>query len=173
MSRCVRLPSCPNLHEIQSRIWSGLYPPSGECCEPLQQAAQMTPFLGGGGSSIACSSSCCAICSRVSSRIDTVSVKNESYSIDERPALSCTTQACSRETGKRVRWARDVGLLKKRGGLMPIRIRIRDTWLPSRNSLKRQQLWRIVRERQWRVIRTENGRSGSYADLSKHCWASS
>jgi hypothetical protein len=25
MSQCVRLPSCPNLYEIQSRICSGLY----------------------------------------------------------------------------------------------------------------------------------------------------
>jgi len=134
MSQCVRLPSCPNLHEIQSRIWSGLYPPSGEICEssptgntspdrpltiakPLQQAAQMTSSLGGGGNSIACSASCCAICSRASSRIDTVRTKNDSHSIDERPALSCTTQARSRETGRRVRWARDVSLLKKRGSL--------------------------------------------------------
>ena len=52
-----------------------LYPPSSECREPLQQAAQMTSSLGGGGSSIACKSSCCAICSRVCSRIDTVHTK--------------------------------------------------------------------------------------------------
>ena len=52
---------------------------------------------------------------RVSSRIDTVSVENESYSIDKRPALSCTTQAWSRETGRRVQWARDVDLLRGEG----------------------------------------------------------
>ena len=62
---------------------------------------------------------------RVSSRIDTVSVENESYSIDKRPALSCTTQAWSRETGRRVQWARDVDLLRGRG-LTLIRIRTCD-----------------------------------------------
>ncbi len=51
---------------------------------------------------------------------------------------------------------------------MRIRIRIRDTWLPSRNSLKRDQLWRIVRERQRRIRRTETGRSSSYVDRPKH-----
>ena len=52
---------------------------------------------------------------------------------------------------------------------MPIRIRTRDKWSHSRNSLKRQRLWRIVHEQSWCVIRTEIGRSGSYADQPKHC----
>ncbi len=52
--------------------------------------------------------------------------------------------------------------------IMRIRVRPRDQWSSSRNSLKRWQVWRIVREKQQRVIRTGNGRSGSYADRPKH-----
>ena len=76
----------------------------------------MTLSPGGGDSSIACSASCCVIYSRVRSRIDAVRTKNESYSVDKRPVLSCTIQARPRETGRRVQRDRDVGLLKKGGG---------------------------------------------------------
>ena len=40
---------------------------------------------------------------------------------------------------------------------------------PSRNSLKRYQLWRILHELLWRVMRTDIGRSGSYTDRPKQC----
>ena len=53
--------------------------------------------------------------------------------------------------------------------VMPIRIRPRDKWANSHNSLKQQRRWRIVDEPSWRVIRTGTGRSGSYADRPKHC----
>lgn len=51
---------------------------------------------------------------------------------------------------------------------MPIRIRLRDKWSHGRNSLKREQGWRMVRERQRRVIQIGAGRSGYYADRPTH-----
>ncbi len=55
---------------------------------------------------------------------------------------------------------------------MLIRIITRHKWPIGRNSLKWQQSCRYFQKIRWRVIRTEMGRSGSYADLPKHCPAS-
>lgn len=52
--------------------------------------------------------------------------------------------------------------------VMRIRIRPRDQWSRSRNSLKGEQVWLIVREQQRRVIHTEIVRSGSHADRPMH-----
>lgn len=52
---------------------------------------------------------------------------------------------------------------------MQVRTRTRNRWSRSRNSLKPQRVWRIVHEQKWCVMRIENGRSGSYAGLPKHC----
>lgn len=51
---------------------------------------------------------------------------------------------------------------------MRIRMRPPDKRSRSRNNLKREQEWPIVRERQRRVIRSGTGRSGSYADRPKY-----
>ena len=58
------------------------------------------------------------------------------------------------------------------GGVMRIRIRTRDTWSIGRNSLDYRRLWDIVHDYYNYVTRIENGRSGSYMDPPKRCWAS-
>ena len=61
------------------------------------------------------------------------------------PACCGREVLCSLETGRRLQWDRDVNLLKE-GVLTPIRIRTRDKWSHSRNSLNKRRLWRIVHE---------------------------
>jgi hypothetical protein len=56
---------------------------------------------------------------------------------------------------------------------MRIRIRCRDNDHENCNWLKWQGLSRMFQENRWRVIWAEIGRSGSYADPPKHCWAPS
>ena len=52
---------------------------------------------------------------------------------------------------------------------MPIRIRCRDNYHEHCNWLKWERLSRLFQEDRWRVIRTEIGRSGSYAGPPNHC----
>jgi hypothetical protein len=52
---------------------------------------------------------------------------------------------------------------------MRIRIRCCDNDHKNCNRLKWQGLSCMFQENRWRVIRTEMGRSGSYADPPKHC----
>ncbi len=45
--------------------------------------------------------------------------------------------------------------------------------MPTRIRTYTQRSWCIVHESQWPVIRTEIGRSSSYADWPKHSWVAS
>lgn len=52
---------------------------------------------------------------------------------------------------------------------MPIRIRSHGKRQKLCKSLKFQKLWRSDVLLEWRLIRTENGKSCSYADPAKYC----
>jgi hypothetical protein len=54
-------------------------------------------------------------------------------------------------------------------GIMPTRKDAVINGHRNSNRVKLQRLSCIFQENRWHVIRTENGRSGSHADLSKHC----
>jgi hypothetical protein len=72
-------------------------------------------------------------CMLSGSRIDTLCAKYESFSIDERPALSRTTQERPREAGGCLQRARDMNHLRE--CLTPICLRTCDTGSVGRDSL--------------------------------------